>query len=126
LGFYAHETYLAGRTGIGSDWKDYDWVGLDQSNVLIEGFHNAGIAVDKSFFTFRSDNQIVGLQAVLAGLGVGIAPKRVARQFPQLAQVMPRQKLPALPVWLTAHRELRDSARIRAVFDFLAEALGSS
>jgi DNA-binding transcriptional LysR family regulator len=126
LGFYAHETYLAGRTGIGSDWKDYDWVGLDQSNMLIEGFRNAGIAIDKSFFTFRSDNQIVGLQAVLAGLGVGIAPKRVARQFPQLAQVMPRQKLPALPVWLTAHRELRDSARIRAVFDFLAEALGSS
>lgn len=125
LGFYAHEAYLANRADKGSDWSDYDWVGLDQSSALIEGFRNAGVVVDKSFFSFRTDNQIVGLQAVLAGLGVGIAPKRVARQFPQLAQVMPRQKLPALPVWLTAHRELRDSARIRAVFDFLAEALAN-
>ena len=125
MGFYAHKDYLAGRdaAGAGQDWGQYDWVGLDQSNQLIEGFRNAGIKVGKTFFAFRTDNHIVGWQAVLAGLGVGVTLQRVARQFPQLVQVMQEQALPALPVWLTAHRELRDTARIRAVFDFLAEAL---
>ncbi len=37
-------------------------------------------------------------------------------------QVLPGLPLPVLPVWLTAHRELRASARLRTVFDFLAEA----
>jgi len=29
-------------------------------------------------------------------------------------------KLPEFPVWLTVHRELQTSARIRTVYDFLA------
>jgi len=28
-----------------------------------------------------------------------------------------------LPVWLAVHREIRTSGRIRAVYDFLAEAV---
>lgn len=125
MGFYAHKSYLSKRTGAkaGNDLYQFDWIGLDQSNQLIEGFREAGFTVDKAFFAFRTDNQIVGWQAVLAGLGVGISLRRVAQQYPQLVQVMKEQPLPELPVWLTAHRELRDSARIRAVFDFLAEAL---
>jgi hypothetical protein len=31
--------------------------------------------------------------------------------------------VPVLPVWLTAHRELRASRCLKAVFDFLSEAL---
>jgi hypothetical protein len=34
--------------------------------------------------------------------------------------------LPGLPVWLTVHRELRTSARIRAVYDFLADEVGQA
>ena len=125
LGFFAHHAYLERhqRAADGGDVLQYDWIGLDQSTQLIEGFHAAGWKVDKTFFGFRSDNQIVGWQAVLAGLGVGIGLERVAQDFSQLVRVLPEQPLPNLPVWLTAHRELRDSPRIRAVFDFLADAL---
>jgi DNA-binding transcriptional LysR family regulator len=31
--------------------------------------------------------------------------------------------LPRLPIWLTVHREIRTSRRIRAVYDFLAQAI---
>lgn len=31
--------------------------------------------------------------------------------------------LPVLPLWLTVHRELRASARIRAVYGFLSQAI---
>jgi hypothetical protein len=39
---------------------------------------------------------------------------------------MPMLNLPTLPVWLTVHRELRTSARIRAVYDFLADEVGEA
>lgn len=128
MGFYAHESYMSrhhsGRAA-GPD-SGHDWIGLDQSMQMIEGFRAAGWKVDRNFFSFRCDNQIVGWQAVVAGLGIGIGLKRVARNFPGLVQVLKDQPVPDLPVWLTAHRELRDVPRIRIVFDFLAKSLAAS
>lgn len=127
IGFYAHRDYLhvpeqRAAEGAG-EVERHDWVGLDQSSRLIEGFRNAGYVVDKTFFAFRCDNDIVCWQAVLAGLGVGVTVQVVAKQFPQLVRLLENQPLPDQPVWITAHRELRDTARIRVVFDFLAGAL---
>ncbi|HYD60727.1 MAG TPA: LysR family transcriptional regulator [Noviherbaspirillum sp.] len=127
IGFYAHRDYLhvperRAAEGAG-ELERYDWIGLDQSSRVIDGFRQAGYVVDKTFFVFRCDSDIVGWQAVLAGLGVGISAHVIARQFPQLVRVLEKQPLPDLPVWITAHRELRDTARIRAVFDFLVEKL---
>lgn len=127
-GFYAHEAYLArrGAACTADTAHQFDWIGLDRSNLLIEGFRAAGWNIDRTFFSFRSDSQIVGWHAVLAGAGIGACLKRVAQGYPQLVQVMKEQPLPSLPVWLTAHRELRDSPRIRAVFEFLSRALAES
>lgn len=125
LAFYAHKDYLATwqRPISSADPRDYDWVGLDQSNQFIEGFREAGVKVDKHFFGFRCDNQVVGWHAVLAGLGAGVTLQRVGDRYPQLTRILPQQRLAPLEVWLTAHRELRDVARIRLVFDLLAQAL---
>lgn len=48
----------------------------------------------------------------------------LARRLPELVPVLPGLALPVLPVWLTAHRELRASRRLKTVFDFLAQWLG--
>ncbi|HVL76643.1 MAG TPA: LysR family transcriptional regulator [Noviherbaspirillum sp.] len=125
VGFYAHRDYLKTRRlpADGADPRRYDWVGLDQSNMMIEGFRAAGYMVDKSFFAFRCDNHIVGWQAVLAGMGVGVTLQCVGERYRELVRVLPDQKLPPLEVWLAAHRELRDVPRIRTVFDLLAAEL---
>ena len=49
----------------------------------------------------------------------------LARRLPGRvpAPVLPDPALPLLPVWPTAHRELRASRRLRLVFDLLAQAL---
>ena len=36
---------------------------------------------------------------------------------------MRRMPGPTCPIWLTVHREIRNSGRIRAVYDFLAQAI---
>ena len=74
-------------------------------------------------FAFRSDDLIAYWEAVRAGLGVGFVPDYQARTDRRVTRLLPSLKLPALPVWLTVHRELRTSARIRAVYDFLADAV---
>jgi DNA-binding transcriptional LysR family regulator len=143
IGFYAHKNYLAGVAATpdantasniqatssalpSSTMVDmnflakYRWIGLDQSDQYIAGFRAVGIDIDKSFFEFRSDNHLVNWQALLSGVGVGIAMCWLAQKEPNLIAVLPEQKMPDLPIWLTSHRELKSSKRIRSVFDFLA------
>lgn len=123
VGFFAHRDYLAGVGGTELAVQAYRWIGLDQSTVLIDGFKSAGYSVDREFFAMRCENHMVNWQCVLAGLGVGIGIKVVATRFAELELVWPQQEIPPLPVWLTAHRELRSSPRLRLVFDYLAAGL---
>ena len=149
IGFYAHKDYLASltatpttsakpeaakpsssppasSTSVAAPSIDlnalakYRWIGLDQSDQLIAGFRAAGIHIDKSFFEFRSDSHLVNWQALLSGVGVGIAMRWLAERESSLIAVLPEQNMPDLPIWLTSHRELKSSKRIRSVFDFLA------
>ena len=128
LGFYAHRDLLAahGMPHAATDaaaLAGQRWLGFDQSLQMIDGFKAAGIDVDRRFFSFRCDNQVVHLEAVRQGLGIGVVMVPLARRSPALVPVLPGLVLPVLPVWLTAHRELRASLRLQRVFDFLAQGL---
>jgi DNA-binding transcriptional LysR family regulator len=61
------------------------------------------------------------LAHVKAGLGVGFAADYVAATEPEVQLLLPKMKLPVLPIWLTVHREIKNSGPIRAVYDFLAK-----
>jgi len=125
LGLYARRTWLAqaGAVPTAETLAHFRWVGFDQSTQMIDGFRAAGVEVDRRFFAFRSDHQIVNLEAVRQGLGIGVVMQPLARRLPELVPVLPGLVLPVLPVWLTAHRELRASRRLRVVWDWLAQGL---
>jgi DNA-binding transcriptional LysR family regulator len=124
LGFYAHRDYVQAQGKPSpANMLRHQWVGFDRSDQLLRGFHAAGIKVTREFFGFRCDNQIVAWQAVRAGLGIGVGLKRVAALAPELLRVLPAVPLAPLPLWITAHRELRGTPRLKIVFDALAAAL---
>jgi len=126
LGLYAHRDYVQRRgRPTPANMLQHEWVGYDRSDQQLRGFRAAGYPVSKALFGFRCDNQIVAWQAVLAGLGIGVVTQRVALQSPQVVRVLSKVPIAPLPLWITAHRELRGTPRLKLVFDALADALGA-
>jgi len=126
LGAYAHRSYLArrGTPRQPTDLLQHELIGSDADPAILQGFQAMGYPVKRESFAFRSDDFIVRWQAVRAGLGVGFCADYMARTDADVLRVLPSVlKIPPLPVWLTVHREIRTNRRIRAVYDFLAEAL---
>jgi DNA-binding transcriptional LysR family regulator len=126
LGAYAHRSYLArrGTPRQPTDLLQHELIGSDADPAILQGFQAMGYAVARESFALRSDDFIVQWQAVRAGLGVGFCADYMARTDPDVVRVLPGLlKIEPLPVWLTVHREIRTNRRIRAVYDFLAEAL---
>lgn len=117
----AARSYLdwRGRPERAEDMIDHDLVGYDRGMELIEGFAGFGVAIDRHAFRFRTDNQIVFWEAVKAGNGIGFAQASLVRRAPSVEAILPDLPLPVLPMWIAMHRDVRSSARIRRVADFL-------
>ena len=123
LGFYAHRRYLdAHGMPTPATMADHHWLGYDRSDQMLRGFRAAGFPIEREFFSLRCDSQVVVWEAVRAGLGIGVGMAQLAARDADLVQVLAELAIPPLPVWLTAHRELRDTPRLRVVFDQLASA----
>ena len=73
-----------------------------------------------------SESGLVAWEMAKSGLGIIIMSDEVAAMSPGMERVMPEMEPFVFPVWLTAHRELHTSRRIRLVFDLLAEHLANT
>ena len=121
----AHQDYLR-RRGVPRQPNDllaHDLIGGDRNDDTLKGFAAQGLVVGREQFAFRADDLIVVWQAVRAGLGVGFVSEYLIRSDSAVIPVLPKLKIEPLPVWLAVHKEIRTSKRIRAVYDFLADAL---
>ncbi len=126
VGAYAHRSYLSRRSTIRQpmDLLQHDLIGNDADTSILRGFQAMGYAVEPQAFALRTDDLVVQWQAVRAGLGIGFVAGYMARTEPDVVQVLQGLlPIPDLPMWLAVHREIRTNRRIRAVYDFLAEAL---
>jgi len=125
LGLYAAHSYIK-RRGIPhslDDIQNHDLIGYDRSELIIQGFRASGLDVDRHSFAFRSDNQVAAWRMVVTGFGIGFNQTAIGDAEPLVTRLHMNTPLPTLPMWLTAHSELKTSPRVRRVFDFLAEHL---
>lgn len=125
LGVFAARSYLAERgapTSI-ADLPRHDFVGYDSNTSIIEGFAATGTKVDRDFFKTRCDDNIAYWELVRAGCGIGFAQADIGRKDPVIAEIDLGIPLPTLPIWLTAHEAMRQTPRIRRVWELLVEGL---
>jgi DNA-binding transcriptional LysR family regulator len=124
----AHANYLerAGTPAEPEDLFGHELIGFDRSDLFISGARAMGFDLAHADFGLRSDSQTAIWELTRAGLGISFAQANIVKRTPGMRIVaMDRLKVPALEVWLTSHRELYLSARIRAVYDRLAELLSA-
>lgn len=121
----AHERYLArrGRPTSLDELMRHDLIGYDRTDAIVEHVRKLGHAISRDNFPLRSDDQTHLWELVKAGLGIGFGQENLALATPGLVVLPIDLKVPKLPVWLTTHRELFTSHRIRAIYDAVAEGL---
>jgi DNA-binding transcriptional LysR family regulator len=121
----AHESYLEKRGVPGSldDLLEHDLIGFDRSDLIIGTARDMGFELKRTDFIVRTDNQTAMWELMKAGLGVGFAQAGLVRHAPGMIALLPDFNVPPLEVWLTTHRELFTSRRIRAIYDRLGEGL---
>jgi DNA-binding transcriptional LysR family regulator len=105
------------------DLADKDFVGIDDTQALIEGLAEQGLKLRLEQFRAHAASGNCMLQLIREGLGFGFLPMDTGGLFEDLVCVLPELFDPEIPVWLVSHRELRTSRRIRVVYDLLAEEL---
>lgn len=124
----ASEAYLArkGAPQAPAELLQHTIVAGDQNRDIEAGFEALGLPVSQLQYGVCTDDLHAQWAAVTAGLGIGFMSRYLVATDPTVRPLLPMLQLPALPLWITVHRELRTSARIRAVYDFLANEVAQA
>lgn len=123
----AHQSYLGARgtPQRPDDLFKHDLIGFDRSDLLISIAKGLGFDLKRQNFVLRTDSQTAMWEMLKAGLGVGFAQLGLVRDTHGMRELLPTVAVPNLEMWLTTHRELFLSPRIRAIYDRLAAALSA-
>lgn len=121
----AAKSYIArrGRPADPSELLRHQVIGLDRAMDILNGFRNAGIAIDRHAFHIRCDQHAVIWEATRAGAGISFQQRPIVERAPEVEILLPELEIPLLPCWIAMHRDLRSSVRIRRVADFLMDFL---
>ena len=121
---YAANTYLdrRGLPATMADLAQHDILGFDRSDMILRLMRGMGVTVQREDFPIRCDDQIVYWNLVRAGCGLGGMQCLIGDADPAVSRAAPFLPLPDLPLWLAAPQALRQTPRIRRVFDFLTAA----
>jgi DNA-binding transcriptional LysR family regulator len=125
LGLFAHRRYLDahGQPSTLAELAGHALIGFDTEQPYIRRMRPGGLPYVRERFALRTDSDLAALAALRAGFGIGIAQVNLARRDPQLVRLLPDQLSLPLETWVAMHEDLRQSLRVRRLFDHLAEAL---
>ena len=124
-GLYASIAYLSahGKPETPGDLADHHIIeSVRETADLRQARRLRSLAKDAKV-ALRCNSIIVQLAALRNGVGIMALPHYMAREDNRLIQLLPESFDVPIDLWLLSHRDLRRTARIRAVLDFIiAEA----
>ena len=119
LGIYGAHSYLEciNMPPATSNLIDHDLIGCDRSESIIDGMRKMGYEITRDVFKFRSDDQVVCWQMVLAGFGIGFNQVVIGDAGSRVQRIAPAMPMGTMPIWLAAHSGLKINSRVRYVFE---------
>ncbi|MCA9595226.1 MAG: LysR family transcriptional regulator [Myxococcales bacterium] len=96
---------------------------FDRKKTFQDALNGIGFSFGAESFPIRTENHLVQWELAKSGAGLCVMMEEVGDREPKVRRVLPK-KAPCFPFpsWLTSHRELATSRRIRVVYDFVASA----
>ncbi|NEQ97082.1 MAG: LysR family transcriptional regulator [Cyanothece sp. SIO2G6] len=122
FGLFAHKSYVERKgmlQGMG-DLKDHCFVGIgpdSRCRTQFEEWMKKNIPQDN--IVLRTSNPFVGTYSIVAGIGIGFMPIYLLKQYPQLVEVLPRQKEWTVPLWLITHTDMHHTEKVQAFLQIL-------
>ena len=124
LGIYANAGYLK-RNGGPSDveaLKSHSLIGYVEEHAFSTALSYVRELFDGAPTSFESASAVTQLEAMRAGVGIGVVHDFIARRFKDLIRVLPERRA-TRAYWLVTHEDTRGLGRIRAVADHLTKAV---
>jgi DNA-binding transcriptional LysR family regulator len=123
-GLYAHRRYLQ-KHGEPLTLRDagHAAIGFDRDDAGVRAIRDANPDLVRERFAFRSDSDLAQLAALRAGFGIGGCQHGIARRDPNLVPVLTGAFSFELECWVVMHEDLKDSRRMRLMFDCLVAGL---
>jgi len=119
IGIYASENYLERVKD--KKYQQYDYLMIDIGiNMFMSPYFSAN---DLPNIVFKSASVQAATNAACEGMGAVILPCLVGDKEPGLKRVMPPFE-EASELWLLTHADLRQTARVKALMDYLYKSLG--
>jgi DNA-binding transcriptional LysR family regulator len=117
--FYADRQYIeTHRDG------PLDFIGFADDVIHLPAAKHCLRAVGNTHrYSMKVNTLFARLAAARGGLGVGLIPKFVAQQYPDLVTVDVGAEPLVRELWLVAHPDVRAVERLRLTFDYIANAV---
>ncbi|WP_146348323.1 LysR family transcriptional regulator [Falsiphaeobacter marinintestinus] len=125
MGVYAARSYLdhKGWPQTPIEMMQHDLVGFDANDLILTRMREQGWPVTRDDFAVRCDDQAAYWHLIRAGCGIGFSQRVVGNADPGVVELDLGVDVGHLEVWLAAHRTMRQTPRIRRVWDLLAREL---
>jgi DNA-binding transcriptional LysR family regulator len=126
---YASHSYLKGATRRGivaSDWAAHGWIGLDDTLAHLEQARWLAQNVPPERIRMRVDSLLAMVDAARDGMGMAPLLCHLADPERRLQRVADPDPHFDTGLWVLTHRDLKDTARIKALTQFLYEDLGAA
>lgn len=125
LSLYGAPSYLDARPPLETraDMKDHRFIGYIEELLYAPELDYMEAPDVDIHVAFKSSNLIAQLQACVAGAGLAVIPDFVAHGRPYLRRVLADQVGLTREFHLVVHADLKAVARVRAVTEFITEAV---
>jgi len=125
LQVYGSRDYLAGCAPIAGrdDLLAHPFISYIEEMIFAPGLDYLGDVHPRIRPQFQSSSIFAQLTATRNGLGLCVLPYFFASRYPELERVLPEEVDLTRSYWITCHQDLKQAPRVRAVIDFLREAV---